>query len=182
MVYWIPSLRWKVIVAENEPIHPSEEVIEFYSMGEIKGPDLQAFEEHLFICSECRQRVTRMDFFLSMLRAASSNPVPANAGTEGPGLAEFRSERRRELRDTCSRLLSIRVLETTAATESTVALLVNKSSSGAGILAATQVSAGSDVLVRMPSSRNVGLVLYSVKQGSMWRMGITFQPNPAVAG
>ena len=168
-------------MAESEPIHPSEEVVEFYSMGELKGADLQAFEEHLFICPMCRQRVTRMDFFLSMLRAASSNPLPVDGGTEGPGLPQSRFERRTELRGACSRLLSIRALETTGATESTVALLVNKSSSGAAILAPIRVLEGSDVLVRMPSSRNVGSVRYSVKKGSMWLVGVKFQPNPVVA-
>ena len=168
------KLCLNVVVAQGEPVHPSEEVIEFYSMGKLKGSALQAFEEHLFICPKCRRRVTRMDFFLSMLRAASSNPVPANAETEGPGLAQSRSEKRGELRDACSRLVSVRVLETIGATESAVALLVNKSSSGAGILSPTQVPEGSDVLVRMPSSRHVGLVRYSVKKGSMWLMGIKF--------
>ncbi len=83
-------------MAQSKSVHPSEEVIEFYSMGKLKGPVLQAFEEHLFICPKCQQRVTGMDFFLSMLRAAFFNPVPADAGAEGSGLAQSRR--------TCQRL------------------------------------------------------------------------------
>ena len=173
------KLRWKVVVAQDKPVHPPEEVIEFYSMDKLKGAALQAFEEHLFICQKCQQRVTRMDFFLSMLRAAFSNPAPADAGTEGSGQAQSRSEKRRELRETCSRLVSVRALETAAATELVVALLVNRSSSGAAILARTHVPRGRDVLVRMASFRKVGAVRYCVENGSLYQMGVEFQPNPA---
>jgi hypothetical protein len=175
------KLPWEMVVAQNKPLHPSGEVIEFYSMGKLKGPALQAFEEHLFICAKCQQRMTRMDFFISMLRAAFSELASPDAGTEGPGLAQSRSEKRRELRDACSRLVSVRVLETTAATESVVALLVNKSSSGAAILARTHVPEGRNVLVRMGSFRDVGEVRYCVENGSLYQIGVEFQPNPAAA-
>jgi hypothetical protein len=148
-------------------------------MGELKGPALQAFEEHLFICPKCQQRVTQMDFFLSMLQAAFSNPVPADAGTEGSGLAQSRSEKRRELREACARLVFVRVLKMTAATESVVALLVNESSSGAAILARTHIPEGCNVLVRMASFRGVGVVRYCVENNSVYHLGVEFQPNPA---
>ena len=173
------NLCLKVVVPQGEPVHPSEEVIEFYSMGKLKGPALQAFEEHLFICPKCQQGVTQMDFFLSMLQAAFSNPVPADAGTEGSGRARSRSEKRRDLRDACARLVSVRVLETTAATEPVVALLVNKSASGAAILARTHVPKGRNVLVRMAAFSKVGAVRYCVENGSLFQMGVEFQPNPA---
>jgi len=79
------KLGLNAVVAQGEPVHPPEEVIELYSMGMLEGPGLQAFEEHLFICAKCQQSVTRMDSFISLLCAAFSNPVPpdADAGTAG---------------------------------------------------------------------------------------------------
>jgi len=43
--------------------HPSSDAIELYSLGRLPEPELQAFEEHLLICSSCQASVTKEDEF-----------------------------------------------------------------------------------------------------------------------
>ena len=163
-------------MAHSELCSMPEEVIEFYSMGMLTGTELQAFEEHLFICPGCRQQVEMMDRFIAMLRVAHSNlAVLAAAGTSGAGIAQSTPERRSELREDCSQLVSVRILGGSSPTKPIAGLLVSKSSSGAGILALTQIPEGSSVLVRMSSFRSVGVVRYCVNFGSTCQIGVAFE-------
>jgi hypothetical protein len=166
-------------VAHSEQCSVPEEVIEFYSMGRLNGADLQAFEEHLFICPTCRQRVERMDRFLSVLRMALSNQTGlAAAATSETWIAHSTPERQSELREDCSQLVSVWILGGSFPTGSIAGLLVSKSSSGAGIMALTQIPEGSSVLVRMPSFRSAGVVRYCVDNGSTCHIDVEFEPGP----
>ena len=49
---------------------PADETVDEYSMGMLQGATLDAFEEHLLVCSSCRGRLERADHFRDAFRAA----------------------------------------------------------------------------------------------------------------
>jgi len=49
---------------------PSDEVISEYSLGRLGGTELDAFEEHLLVCSLCQTRVKKEDAFRDAVRGA----------------------------------------------------------------------------------------------------------------
>jgi anti-sigma factor RsiW len=51
--------------------HPEETELEQYSMGTLVEPRLEAFEEHLFACDSCQDRLLEMDAYVNAMRSAS---------------------------------------------------------------------------------------------------------------
>ncbi len=50
--------------------HPSDDLLERYSMGRLTEAEMAPLEEHLLICEECRKRRVVMDFDVAALREA----------------------------------------------------------------------------------------------------------------
>ncbi len=48
-----------------------EEVAEAYAMDSLPEADAEAFNEHLLICSRCRDAVERADEYVRAMRAAA---------------------------------------------------------------------------------------------------------------
>jgi len=51
--------------------HASEDELEAYALGTLSGGELESFEEHLLICSFCRQRLNQTEAFIRVFRAAA---------------------------------------------------------------------------------------------------------------
>jgi len=56
--------------------HASDELLEQYAMCKLPEPDTADLEEHLLICSECRDRLEETETFLLAFRQAAQDPVP----------------------------------------------------------------------------------------------------------
>jgi hypothetical protein len=54
--------------------HPSDDLLERYSMGRLTRVEKDLLEEHLMICEECRKRRVLMDFDVAALREALRLP------------------------------------------------------------------------------------------------------------
>ena len=53
--------------------HISEEVLEQYAMRTLpESAELGRLEEHLLICSECRNRLQTMDDYVAAMRSAAA--------------------------------------------------------------------------------------------------------------
>ena len=53
--------------------HISEEVLEQYAMRTLpESAELGRLEEHLLICSECRNRLQMMDDYVAAMRSAAA--------------------------------------------------------------------------------------------------------------
>lgn len=50
--------------------HPLEEQLERYSMGKLSEAECAPLEEHLLICSMCRERLTETDQYVGLMRVA----------------------------------------------------------------------------------------------------------------
>jgi len=46
---------------------------ELYALGRLEGADLEAFEEHLLICSNCQDMVDFTEEFLTLFREAAKS-------------------------------------------------------------------------------------------------------------
>jgi anti-sigma factor RsiW len=55
--------------------HLAEDLIEKYSLGRLDNAAASRVEVHLFVCDECRTRLDKFEFFLSVLRAGSGESV-----------------------------------------------------------------------------------------------------------
>lgn len=51
--------------------HLHEHLLEEYLLGRLAEPELDAAEEHLFVCQECRTRLTETEAFVKAIRAAT---------------------------------------------------------------------------------------------------------------
>lgn len=49
---------------------PDDEVVDVYSLNRLTGRELEAFEEHLFVCERCQKRVREADQFRDAFRVA----------------------------------------------------------------------------------------------------------------
>jgi len=57
--------------------HPSEEVLEEYALGRLRGPELEQFEEHLLVCAQCQDGLAETDEFIADMKQAAGNaPQP----------------------------------------------------------------------------------------------------------
>jgi hypothetical protein len=50
--------------------HPSDGLLEGYSMRRLTEKEMAPLEEHLLICEECRNRLVLMDFDIAAIREA----------------------------------------------------------------------------------------------------------------
>jgi len=52
--------------------HPTDEVLERYSMNRLVGPELAEFEEHLLVCESCQDRLAQEDSIRQQVRDAGA--------------------------------------------------------------------------------------------------------------
>jgi predicted anti-sigma-YlaC factor YlaD len=63
--------------------HAAEDVLEQYAMDKLSEAEDVRLEEHLLVCSECRQRLEFLDEFVRSIRsAARSTSQAAGAGRQ----------------------------------------------------------------------------------------------------
>jgi predicted anti-sigma-YlaC factor YlaD len=51
--------------------HAADDDLERYSMRTLPAPEVEILEEHLLICSACRDRLTAVDQYVAAMRAAA---------------------------------------------------------------------------------------------------------------
>ena len=51
-------------------LHPSNDVLERYSLGHLSGNELEGVEEHLFVCEHCQDELTLVDSYIQDLKEA----------------------------------------------------------------------------------------------------------------
>ena len=56
-------------VLPSVPFHPTEDLLEEYSFGRIREPELTALEEHLLICTQCQTQLLAIDEYRSVLKS-----------------------------------------------------------------------------------------------------------------
>jgi hypothetical protein len=52
--------------------HASEETLESYAMGSLRGPALTEVEEHLLVCSHCQEQFKEADSYVAAMRNAAA--------------------------------------------------------------------------------------------------------------
>ncbi len=60
----------KVIVMRSQAEHPTDEVLEQYSLGQLPEPRSISLEEHLFTCKSCQDRLQQADEYVAAMRTA----------------------------------------------------------------------------------------------------------------
>lgn len=68
--------------AETAPpkgVHPSEELLEQFCLGQLVDPSLALFEEHLLHCPVCCTRVADMDDYLVVMKAGLAEAAASDA-------------------------------------------------------------------------------------------------------
>ena len=69
--------------------HGTDDQLELYARGRLPESDLPVLEEHLMICTTCREKLDEIaDFALGMREASAALPVPQTRRSEW-GLASF---------------------------------------------------------------------------------------------
>ena len=64
-----------------ESFHGTEDQLELYARGRLPESDLPVLEDHLMICTTCREKLDEIeDFALGMQEALVSAPMPQTAG------------------------------------------------------------------------------------------------------
>jgi len=71
-------------MAQGEQRHADEDILERYSMGQLRGPENDAFEEHLLICEQCRDAVASMDSYVGAMRTAAGELRRAPQAAKAP--------------------------------------------------------------------------------------------------
>jgi anti-sigma factor ChrR (cupin superfamily) len=67
-------------LAHRSP-HLRADSIERYSFGQLAGLSLKRTEEHLLLCTECRERLDEFEMMLTAIRAAHQPMTMTNGGT-----------------------------------------------------------------------------------------------------
>jgi hypothetical protein len=67
--------------------HPSDEVLEQYSVGTLPEDAVEQFEEHLLVCPSCQDRLQAVDRYVRNVRSAVEQINAAPAPFEGNGVA-----------------------------------------------------------------------------------------------
>jgi Putative zinc-finger len=62
-----------VLTRSNPKQHVQDEQLERYSLGRMTAPEVDHFEEHLLVCEPCRLRLSAMDEYIAVMKAASSS-------------------------------------------------------------------------------------------------------------
>ena len=52
--------------------HATDDTLERYSMRTLPAPEVESLEEHLLICSECRDRLESTEQYVAAMRAAAA--------------------------------------------------------------------------------------------------------------
>lgn len=52
--------------------HTDDELLEKYSLGTLREPEIGEFEEHLLLCDSCQDRLEQMDGYVAAMQSASS--------------------------------------------------------------------------------------------------------------
>jgi len=63
--------------------HLRADTLERYSFGQLSGLSLKRTEEHLLLCSICRERLDEVEMLLTSIRAAHE-PLAATSGMSLP--------------------------------------------------------------------------------------------------
>src|SRR5579884_2417376 len=78
-------------------MHLTDEILEWYELGRLEEPAVEAVEEHLLICEACRKLDDNVRVFLSAMRAGlrrlDSNVIVWELHLTGKGLMELWVER-----------------------------------------------------------------------------------------
>jgi hypothetical protein len=61
--------------------HLSEEAVENYAVGRLPEAQLASFEEHLFLCQSCQERLDEEDEFAAAMWSSDGTAKPAPLGT-----------------------------------------------------------------------------------------------------
>ena len=69
--------------------HATDEQLEQYGIGRLRGSELEAVEEHLLLCPLCQDRMTEMDEFLRAMRSAAASFQRRRASLPGVWRAAF---------------------------------------------------------------------------------------------
>jgi hypothetical protein len=88
------------VLWDQEHPHPSEDVLERYAMSHADLDEAERVEEHLFLCSECRDSLDKADQWIAFMKSALSpqdNPVSGYPLIEK--LVRFFSPQPRECRE-----------------------------------------------------------------------------------
>jgi hypothetical protein len=65
-------------------LHGTDDQFEGYLLGRMSDLEIPVFEEHLILCSACRERLDSTEHFvLGMREALETEPVPANSVSHG---------------------------------------------------------------------------------------------------
>jgi hypothetical protein len=59
-----------ILMSTARETHPSDDVLELYSLGRMDEGQSAPVEEHLLVCEACRRRVEEFDEFTAAMRAA----------------------------------------------------------------------------------------------------------------
>jgi hypothetical protein len=62
--------------------HPTIDTLELYSLERLLEPELREVEEHLLVCQDCRDSVTSLDQYHSLLKVALQEAWPEIHATE----------------------------------------------------------------------------------------------------
>jgi len=73
---------------END-FHGTEDQLELYALGRLPDSDLPRLEEHLLVCTTCREKLNGIEDFALAMREASGKVIVPKAGRVGWGLASF---------------------------------------------------------------------------------------------
>jgi predicted anti-sigma-YlaC factor YlaD len=57
-------------MTSDSKLHPSNDVLEKYSLGHLPESELERVEEHLFVCEQCRDELTLVDSYIQDLKEA----------------------------------------------------------------------------------------------------------------
>ena len=60
--------------------HIAEEVLETYALGKLDEAARAPLEEHLLLCPACQDRLSEMDEYIRVMRAAMQSPTGSIAG------------------------------------------------------------------------------------------------------
>jgi predicted anti-sigma-YlaC factor YlaD len=65
--------------------HISDETLEQYAMRALPRVEIELVEEHMLVCSECRDRLQSMDEYVAAMRAETIRKNEERAKRPAPG-------------------------------------------------------------------------------------------------
>jgi hypothetical protein len=58
----------EVVMQATSEVHPSDDALELYALGQLPSTKLEDMEEHLLICSGCQSRLTDVDAYVANMK------------------------------------------------------------------------------------------------------------------